>query len=145
MYHHDPGDVGSTGSVVKCHLQHPPPHPHRTNSWPRQAGCCIAHTAMSHATPLAVIVCTKFGYSRRTSRGSLSTVSEGFVADPWLSITSTLCHILHLVSHWLVLDLSAWWYWQYDIHLTLASSLCVGLAHFPTCAAARAASPLPLG
>jgi hypothetical protein len=34
---------------------------------------------------------------------SWSTVSEGFVGDPWLSITLTLCHILHSVSHWPVL------------------------------------------
>jgi hypothetical protein len=29
----------------------------------------------------------------------------GFVGNPWLCILSTLCHILHFVSHWLVLDL----------------------------------------
>jgi hypothetical protein len=34
---------------------------------------------------------------------SWSLVSEGFVGDPWLSITLTLCHILHSVSHWPVL------------------------------------------
>jgi hypothetical protein len=34
---------------------------------------------------------------------SWSPVSEGFVGDPWLSITLTLCHILHSVSHWPVL------------------------------------------
>jgi hypothetical protein len=31
-------------------------------------------------------------------------LSEGFVGDPWLSITSTLCHILHYASRWFVLD-----------------------------------------
>jgi hypothetical protein len=34
---------------------------------------------------------------------SWSPVGEGFVGDPWLSITLTLCHILHSVSHWPVL------------------------------------------
>jgi hypothetical protein len=34
---------------------------------------------------------------------SWSPVSEGFVGDQWLSITLTLCHILHSISHWPVL------------------------------------------
>jgi hypothetical protein len=40
---------------------------------------------------------------------SLSLASEEFLGDPWLSITSTLCNILHCVSHWLVLDLPINW------------------------------------
>jgi hypothetical protein len=35
---------------------------------------------------------------------SWSPVSEGFVGDPWLSITLILCHILHSISHWPVLE-----------------------------------------
>jgi hypothetical protein len=35
---------------------------------------------------------------------SFSPVSEGFVGDPWLSILSRFCHIVRVVSHWLVLD-----------------------------------------
>jgi hypothetical protein len=38
-----------------------------------------------------------------TKISNWSPVSEGFVGDPWLSITLTLCHILHSVSHWPVL------------------------------------------
>jgi hypothetical protein len=36
---------------------------------------------------------------------SLSPVSEGFMGDAWLCITSNLCHISHHVRHWFVLDL----------------------------------------
>jgi hypothetical protein len=42
-----------------------------------------------------------------TTAGQLVTSARGplvgFVEDPWLSITLTLCHILHSVSHWPVL------------------------------------------
>jgi hypothetical protein len=47
---------------------------------------------------------------------SWSPVSEGFVGDPWLSITLTLCHILHSVSHWPVL--------VYFTNIILQKSLC---------------------
>jgi hypothetical protein len=46
-----------------------------------------------------------------------SPVSEGFVGDPWLSITLTLCHILHSVSHWPVLV-----YYFYTIGVLLSCS-----------------------
>jgi hypothetical protein len=56
---------------------------------------------------------------------SWSPVSEGFVGDPWLSITLTLCHILHSVSHWPVL--------VYFINLVhkLAAGQVLGRAPFP--------------
>jgi hypothetical protein len=56
---------------------------------------------------------------------SWSPVSEGFVGDPWLSITLTLCHILHSVSHWPVLV----YYFITLSHLTKhgRSSACYGL------------------
>jgi hypothetical protein len=56
-----------------------------------------------------------------SAQDSLSPVSEGFVGDPWLSITLTLCHILHSVSHWPVLVyfiISAVWGWGNRGHLT---------------------------
>jgi hypothetical protein len=49
---------------------------------------------------------TKEEQQRLPQPDSLVPVSEGFVGDPWLFIILTLCHILHFVSHWLVLDLS---------------------------------------
>jgi hypothetical protein len=51
---------------------------------------------------------------------SLSPVSEGFVGDPWLFIMLTLCHILHFVSHWLVLSLSISTVSGCVVHLALA-------------------------
>jgi hypothetical protein len=35
---------------------------------------------------------------------SLSPVSEGFVGDPWLSITTTFCHVSLYASDWFVLE-----------------------------------------
>jgi hypothetical protein len=66
----------------------------------RQPSCCGAANATAS--------------NQTTSRllpGSLVTPQSfvqllGFVGDPWLFIILTLCHILHFVSHWLVLDLS---------------------------------------
>jgi hypothetical protein len=49
------------------------------------------------------IACTTAALAVPTTADSWSPVSEGFVGDPWLSITLTLCHILHSVSHWPVL------------------------------------------
>jgi hypothetical protein len=36
--------------------------------------------------------------------GQLVTSERGVCGDPWLSILLILCHILHFISHWLVLD-----------------------------------------
>jgi hypothetical protein len=36
--------------------------------------------------------------------GQLVSIERRVCGDPWLSITSTLCHISHHVSHWFMLD-----------------------------------------
>jgi hypothetical protein len=56
--------------------------------------CCGCYVPSQHAC---------VGSLYQLNRLHRSPMSEGFVGDPWLSITLSLCHILHSVSHWPVL------------------------------------------